>query len=91
MADVVLYQIEEECEKCHAKEVSFHTMQLRSADEGQTVFYHCLKCGYVVLFFCYAPIRFRFPHWRSLGTNGMSILDEACIESGVGVNKLAWK
>eukprot|EP00699_Malawimonas_sp_californiana_P001668 EC715979.1.p2 GENE.EC715979.1~~EC715979.1.p2 ORF type:complete len:119 (+),score=14.72 EC715979.1:52-408(+) len=38
--------INEECMKCHAKQVSFTTMQLRSADEGQTVFYNCLKCGH---------------------------------------------
>ena len=52
-------QINEECTKCHAKEVTFHTMQLRSADEGQTVFYHCLKCGYGPnLLFCAALIAF---------------------------------
>eukprot|EP00042_Codosiga_hollandica_P018440 m.54229 g.54229 ORF g.54229 m.54229 type:complete len:128 (+) comp48712_c0_seq2:120-503(+) len=39
--------ISEECPQCGAQEMSFTTAQLRSADEGQTVFYAC-KCGYVL-------------------------------------------
>jgi DNA-directed RNA polymerase I subunit RPA12 len=39
--------IKEKCPKCDAPEMVFHTAQLRSADEGQTVFYNCIKCGYL--------------------------------------------
>jgi len=40
-------QVEEECPECKNPRMSFYTMQMRSVDEGQTVFYECLKCGYV--------------------------------------------
>lgn len=36
--------VEEPCVKCGAPEVKFYTMQLRSVDEGQTVFYECPQC-----------------------------------------------
>ena len=36
--------VEEPCVKCGAREVGFYTVQLRSVDEGQTVFYECPEC-----------------------------------------------
>ncbi|KAJ2768566.1 DNA-directed RNA polymerase I core subunit rpa12 [Coemansia nantahalensis] len=39
-------RVKEVCQKCGAEEMEFHTMQMRSADEGQTVFYKCVKCGH---------------------------------------------
>lgn len=38
--------IEEPCPKCGHPEMYFYTMQLRSVDEGSTVFYECLKCSH---------------------------------------------
>jgi len=38
--------VKEQCPVCSHDRASFYTMQLRSADEGQTVFYTCLKCSH---------------------------------------------
>ncbi|KNB44735.1 DNA-directed RNA polymerase I subunit RPA12 [Blastocystis sp. subtype 4] len=37
--------VDEECPRCKNPQMSFYTLQLRSVDEGSTVFYKCLKCG----------------------------------------------
>lgn len=37
--------INEVCPKCSNPQMSYRTAQLRGADEGQTIFYKCLKCG----------------------------------------------
>ncbi|KAH8809016.1 transcription factor S-II-domain-containing protein [Xylogone sp. PMI_703] len=34
------------CPECGNPEMTFYTVQLRSADEGSTVFYTCPKCGH---------------------------------------------
>lgn len=34
------------CGKCGHNEATFLQMQTRSADEGSTLFYTCVKCGY---------------------------------------------
>mmetsp|Transcript_4010 Transcript_4010/g.7110 ORF Transcript_4010/g.7110 Transcript_4010/m.7110 type:complete len:121 (-) Transcript_4010:875-1237(-) len=36
--------IEEPCIKCGHPQVGYYTVQLRSVDEGQTVFYECPNC-----------------------------------------------
>lgn len=38
--------IEETCPKCGYSKMYYTTMQTRSADEGTTVFYECIKCHY---------------------------------------------
>ncbi|KAG5293336.1 hypothetical protein I7I53_02132 [Histoplasma capsulatum var. duboisii H88] len=39
-------RIQVDCQKCDSKEVTWSEMQLRSADEGSTIFYRCPKCGH---------------------------------------------
>ena len=41
-------KVRQDCEKCGEKYFFFHSMQLRGADEGETVFYECInqKCGF---------------------------------------------
>lgn len=36
--------VERICSKCGCDKMSYATLQLRSADEGQTVFFTCVKC-----------------------------------------------
>lgn len=36
--------VERICPNCGNDKMSYATLQLRSADEGQTVFYTCTKC-----------------------------------------------
>lgn len=44
--DPVRATIEEPCPRCNHPEVGYYTVQLRSVDEGQTVFYECPQCKY---------------------------------------------
>ena len=39
-------EVTEECPKCKFPKMFFWTQQLRSADEGQTVFYECGNCSH---------------------------------------------
>ena len=41
--------VERQCPQCKNNKMSYATLQMRSADEGQTVFYTCTKCKSVFL------------------------------------------
>lgn len=38
--------VNEDCPECDSKQMYYMTRQMRSADEGQTVFYECVGCGH---------------------------------------------
>jgi len=38
--------VDRQCTKCGFERMSYATAQLRSADEGQTVFFTCLSCNF---------------------------------------------
>lgn len=44
--DATAPMMQESCPKCKHPEMKYHTLQLRSADEGTTVFYECPKCAH---------------------------------------------
>ncbi|PLN75201.1 transcription factor S-II-domain-containing protein [Aspergillus taichungensis] len=39
-------EIDLDCIKCPSKKVTYAQVQLRSADEGSTIFYTCIQCGH---------------------------------------------
>ncbi|KAG9446325.1 hypothetical protein H6P81_012453 [Aristolochia fimbriata] len=45
-AEVERATVNEACPQCRHPQLEYYTKQLRSADEGQTVFYECPKCRY---------------------------------------------
>ncbi|XP_030003552.1 DNA-directed RNA polymerase I subunit RPA12 [Sphaeramia orbicularis] len=38
--------IDRRCSRCNKEGMIYHTRQMRSADEGQTVFFTCIHCRY---------------------------------------------
>lgn len=42
--DELMTKVKEECPKCKHNEAYFWSRQTRSADEGETSFYRCVKC-----------------------------------------------
>ncbi|XP_016896530.1 DNA-directed RNA polymerase I subunit RPA12 [Cynoglossus semilaevis] len=38
--------IDRRCSSCNKEGMIYHTRQMRSADEGQTVFFTCIHCRY---------------------------------------------
>mmetsp|Transcript_276 Transcript_276/g.317 ORF Transcript_276/g.317 Transcript_276/m.317 type:complete len:107 (+) Transcript_276:1581-1901(+) len=45
-ASIERAMVKQRCPNCNAQKMYYTTRQMRSADEGQTVFYECPKCAY---------------------------------------------
>lgn len=45
-ADYKRATVDDPCPKCQFERLQYYTLQLRSVDEGQTVFFECEKCGH---------------------------------------------
>ncbi|CAK8692370.1 unnamed protein product [Clavelina lepadiformis] len=43
--DMIGPSIERICTRCGHNEMTYKTQQMRSADEGMSIFYYCTKCG----------------------------------------------
>ena len=41
--------IDKICDKCGETKMAYQARQMRSVDEGQSIIYECLKCGYVTI------------------------------------------
>ncbi|KAJ2009199.1 hypothetical protein GGI04_000635 [Coemansia thaxteri] len=46
-------RVEETCPECGCTEMTFYTIQMRSADEGQTVFYKCVNYSWNTVSFAF--------------------------------------
>ena len=46
----VFSKVAYDCPECPSKTAAYYAMQMRSVDEGQTIFYECIECGWVYMF-----------------------------------------
>ena len=49
-------RIRKDCPKCAATEMTWSEAQLRSVDEGTTIFFRCPECGHRFGYLLYIPM-----------------------------------